>query len=62
MADSTDKPIPDEEKKRQRERVERLLLQAPQTSTGSVAVGGKTLHYSASAGFVAARSQLLRPE
>lgn len=52
MADSSDKPIPDDEKKRLRERVERLLLQAPQTSTGSVAVGGKTLHYSASAGFV----------
>jgi carboxypeptidase C (cathepsin A) len=53
MTDSNDKPTPDDnEKKRLRERVERLLLQAPQTSTGSVNVGGKALHYSTSAGFV----------
>ena len=41
MTDSSDKPISDDEKKRQRERVERLLLKAQQTSTGSVSVGGK---------------------
>lgn len=52
MTDASENPISEEEKKRQRERVERLLLQAPQVSTGSVAVGGKTLHYSASAGFM----------
>lgn len=52
MTDTNDKPLADDEKKRQRERVERLLLQPAATSTGSVTVGGKALHYSASAGFV----------
>ncbi len=51
-SDQTPKPATDDEKKRQRERVERLLLQAPHTSTGSVTIGGKTLQYAANAGFV----------
>lgn len=52
MTDSSEKPISDDEKKRQRERVERLLLQAPNTSSGSVTLGGKKLEYLATAGFV----------
>ncbi len=53
MADNnTDKAPTDDEKRRQRERVEKLLQQPAQTSTGSIMLGGKPLHYSASAGFV----------
>lgn len=52
MTDSTDpKGTTDDERKRQRARVERLLLQAPNTGTGSVTIDGKALHYTASAGF-----------
>ena len=49
---TTDKSTTDDEKKRQRERVERLLLRAPSKSTGYVTVGGKKLEYAATAGFV----------
>ena len=49
---STDKPTSDDEKKRQRERVERLLLRAPSKSTGHVTVAGKKMEYAATAGFV----------
>ena len=52
MTDNSEKPISDDEKKRQRERVERLLLQAPNTSSGSVTLGGRKLDYLATAGFV----------
>lgn len=52
MTDSSEKPISDDERKRQRERVERLLLQAPTASAGSVTLGGKKLAYLATAGFV----------
>jgi len=54
MTDTSDNKsaTTDDEKKRQRERVERMLLQAPHASTGSVTLDGKTLHYAASAGFV----------
>ncbi len=52
MTDPTDKPTPDEEKKRMRERVEKLLASAPSVSTGSVVLGKNTLAYTVSAGFV----------
>ena len=52
MADTPEKTVTDDEKKRQRERVERLLLQTPQTSTGSVSIDGTCLLYTATAGFV----------
>lgn len=52
MADTPEKPVTDDERKRQRERVERLLLQAAQISTGSVTIDGTRLDYTATAGFV----------
>lgn len=52
MTDSSEKPVSDDEKKRQRERVERLLLQVPHTSTGSIALNGKKLEYQACASWV----------
>ena len=52
MADTTEKSVTDDEKKRQRERVERLLLQTPQASTGSVSIDGTCLNYTATARFV----------
>ena len=52
MTDNTDKPASDEEKKRQRERVERLLLQPPHNSSGSITLGGKKMDYLACACFV----------
>ena len=41
MVDTPEKTVTDDEKKRQRERVERLLLQQPQVSTGRVTIDGK---------------------
>jgi carboxypeptidase C (cathepsin A) len=55
---TTDKSSTDDEKKRQRERVERLLLRAPSQSTGYVSVGGKKLEYAATAGFVPIVAQM----
>ncbi len=49
---SSEKTATDDEKKRQRERVERLLAQPTQTSTGSITLNGQPFAYSASAGFV----------
>ncbi len=53
MTDDTQEKAPSEdEKKRQRERVEKLLLQPTHAQAGSVQLAGHTLHYTASAGFV----------
>ena len=52
MADSSDKSTTDDEPQRQRARVERLLAQSAQLSSGHLTIGGNKLEYGVSAGFV----------
>src|SRR5471032_301935 len=50
---SNNKETSDDDKKRMRERVEKLLLQPASSGSGQVALAsGKTLRYTSSAGFV----------
>ncbi len=62
MTDATaDKPSPssDDDKKRQRERVEKLLAQSAAIASGQVRLAnGQTLRYSSSAGFVPVVAQM----
>jgi carboxypeptidase C (cathepsin A) len=52
MTESKQAPVVDDAKKRLREKVDRLLAQAPCKSSASIRLGGQTLKYSAIAEFV----------
>ena len=52
MTQSTPAPATEDEKKRMREKVDKLLAQTPHTSEATIALGGRTLAYSAVAAFV----------
>jgi carboxypeptidase C (cathepsin A) len=52
MTQSTPAPATEDEKKRLREKVDKLLAQNPHTSESSIVLGGRTLAYSAIAAFV----------
>ncbi len=52
MTQTTPAPATDEEKKRLREKVDKLLAQDPHTSEGSITLGGRTMAYRTVAAFV----------
>ncbi len=52
MTQTTPAPATDDEKKRLREKVDKLLAQDPHTSEGSITLGGRTMAYSTVAAFV----------
>jgi carboxypeptidase C (cathepsin A) len=52
MTQPTPAPATDEEKKRLREKVEKLLAQSPHTSEGTIGLGGRTMPYAVTAAFV----------
>jgi carboxypeptidase C (cathepsin A) len=52
MSEPTPAPSTDDPKKRMREKVDALLARAPATSEGSIALGGRTLAYRATAEFI----------
>src|SRR5262249_14815016 len=52
MTQPTPAPATDDDKKRMRERVEKLLAQNPHTSEGTIELGGRTMTYTATAAFV----------
>src|SRR6516225_2537389 len=52
MTQPTPAPATDEEKKRMREKVEKLLAQSPHTSEGTISLGGRTMAYTVNAAFV----------
>jgi len=52
MTQTTPAPATDDEKKRLREKVDKLLAQNPHTSEGSITLGGRAMPYSTVAAFV----------
>src|SRR5258708_32247779 len=52
MSEPTTPPQTEEAKKRLREKIDKLLAQAPCQSTASIALNGRTLNYKAVAAFV----------
>ncbi len=52
MTEPTQAPAADDAKKRARERVDKLIAQAPCKSSGSIRLGGQTLQYTAVAEFI----------
>ena len=52
MSEPTSSPLTEEAKKRLREKVDKLLAQAPCQSTASIVLNGRTLSYKAVAAFV----------
>jgi carboxypeptidase C (cathepsin A) len=52
MTQPTPAPATDDDKKRMREKVEKLLAQDPHTSEGTIVLGGRTMAYIATAAFV----------
>jgi carboxypeptidase C (cathepsin A) len=52
MTEPTPAPATDDDKKRLREKVDKLLAENPHTSEGTIALGGRTMAYTAIAAFV----------
>ena len=52
MTQPSPAPATDDDKKRMREKVEKLLAQNPHTSEGTIALGGPTMTYTVTAAFV----------
>src|SRR5215471_12129853 len=52
MTQPTPAPATEDDKKRMREKVEKLLAQNPHTSEATISLGGRSMAYTATAAFV----------